>query len=589
MRLIRLEANNLAFRTVKFNRSGLSIVVGQASQDPLKPKSKADTYNGVGKSLCFELIHFCLGSNSIYAFEQYLRGWIFSLVIETNGREVTISRSALPQSDIKWDNKPIKLEELRERLLLEGFAPTDEIPGLKFRPLIQPFLRSGRDAYSRFDITSEGELKNEYYAMLRNAFLLGLNVQLAQEKHDLRDRYTTLTSTLKQISSDPAFASLANTDKTDLEIRKLEEEAKRLDADLRAFKVAEDYSSIQQDADNLKRIGALISRDIVLLQDSIKQIERSLVPHPDVKTEEIEQAYAEVKSIWSEALKKRVEEVIEFQRTLANRREVRLRSELTKRNRELSEKQAEHAGNNRALDEKLQYLNNHMALGVFASVSARLDSIRQRIIQLTTASDQFQRAKREQRELVARIDTQTTETDKYLDKSKSLIEKADERFRQYVSQLYGSSVSKLSIENNDSPKNLQRYKIDVHIPFDAAEGINEAKIFCYDMTVFTLRRNHHIEFLGHDSSLFGPVDSRKQWEMIRLADKVCRESGLQYIAALNEHDVKSMQSAITSKTDTEEFKRIFSDQNVILRLTHDSRLLGMAIDMDYRAKKKKEE
>jgi uncharacterized protein YydD (DUF2326 family) len=132
--------------------------------------------------------------------------------------------------------------------------------------------------------------------------------------------------------------------------------------------------------------------------------------------------------------------------------------------------------------------------------------------------------------------------------------------------------------------NLLRFRIDAHIEHDAAEGINEAKIFCYDMTLLLLRRGHSVDFLAHDSGLFSPIDSRQRLKMFRMADALAREHGFQYIAALNEHDISSMAPTVAG--EMVEFDRLFSEPNVILRLTDQSpreRLLGVDVDMNYLA------
>ena len=82
MRLIKLSANQSSFKTIKFNATGLSLIVGVRSDNLVnaeKPHEDGLSYNGVGKSLIVELIHFCLGSSKNNAFEQHLSDWEFSL------------------------------------------------------------------------------------------------------------------------------------------------------------------------------------------------------------------------------------------------------------------------------------------------------------------------------------------------------------------------------------------------------------------------------------------------------------------------------------------------------------------------------
>jgi len=72
MQLIRLSANHNSFNTVNFNPSGLTLIVGAHSK-------KGSTYNGVGKSLIVELLHFCLGSSKNEEFERKIPQWEFTL------------------------------------------------------------------------------------------------------------------------------------------------------------------------------------------------------------------------------------------------------------------------------------------------------------------------------------------------------------------------------------------------------------------------------------------------------------------------------------------------------------------------------
>jgi len=53
MRLIELTSSKSTFKTVRFNRTGLSLIVARHTQKNLQA-----TYNGVGKSLVITLLHY---------------------------------------------------------------------------------------------------------------------------------------------------------------------------------------------------------------------------------------------------------------------------------------------------------------------------------------------------------------------------------------------------------------------------------------------------------------------------------------------------------------------------------------------------
>jgi uncharacterized protein YydD (DUF2326 family) len=62
MQLIKVYSNKESFRTVKFNKNGLSFIVAKQKDPGASEKGK--TYNGVGKSLLVRIIHFCLGKTT---------------------------------------------------------------------------------------------------------------------------------------------------------------------------------------------------------------------------------------------------------------------------------------------------------------------------------------------------------------------------------------------------------------------------------------------------------------------------------------------------------------------------------------------
>ena len=69
--------------------------------------------------------------------------------------------------------------------------------------------------------------------------------------------------------------------------------------------------------------------------------------------------------------------------------------------------------------------------------------------------------------------------------------------------------------------------------------------------------------------------------MLRIADRICKEFGFQYIAALNMHDITSIREQVPTSGQVE---RVLEEGNVVLRLTDEApsqKLLGIEIDMDY--------
>lgn len=582
MRLLRVTANVASFRTVVFNRSGLSFIV--AARRHTGATNKTRTYNGVGKSLLLEIIHFCLGSEANAAFRQHLPGWIFSLAFEVQGREHIVSRGADKSSELTLDGEDLSLPKLRAWLYDETFEKAHGIQGLSFRSLIGPFLRSGRAAYARFDQTGPGDQRNDYWPLVRSTFLLGLDLFLVQRKRDLRTRQTTLAKTMKQLETDPLFSELVLEDRVGSELAELNEEVSRLDADLRDFKVAEEYQHIQSVADEAKKHLELQRRERVKVDEAIAQITRSLETRGDLDAALVARAYGEANVAFPEAVQKTLDDVLSFQRELTRKRVARLTQERQNLIVRRDFLDAEIRDRGSELDAKLRFLGSHVALTEYLAVNEKANSLKHRIAQLEAVREQRLRVDRELKTLERDLAEDAIRTDEYLESEGALIAEADTQFRRYTRALYGNRSSGISV-SNDSGSNTLRYRIAAHINADAAEGINEAKIFCYDWTILGLGRRHSVQCLAHDSALFSPVDSRQRLAMLLLAEQITEERGFQYIAMLNQHDIESL--AGSDAGGAEKVGRIFSDKNVVLRLTDGSpreKLLGVEIDMDYSTK-----
>ena len=108
LRLIKLSANNPGFRTVKFNKIGISLIVGKRENPEIKNLKK--TYNGVGKSLMIQLIHFCLASNSLKEFKKKIPDWEFSLEFEIKDESFVSTRNTSEQDTIVLNGKKFKLK-----------------------------------------------------------------------------------------------------------------------------------------------------------------------------------------------------------------------------------------------------------------------------------------------------------------------------------------------------------------------------------------------------------------------------------------------------------------------------------------------
>ena len=137
-------------------------------------------------------------------------------------------------------------------------------------------------------------------------------------------------------------------------------------------------------------------------------------------------------------------------------------------------------------------------------------------------------------------------------------------FNEYSENLY-ESPGILSIAPHTTG-----YKMYTSIERSGSHGIENMKIFCYDLSLARLwsQKPYRPGFLIHDSTMYEGVDERQVAHALRLAESQSREYGFQYICMLNSDAVPR-----------DEFDSDFDfDSCVSVTLTDDSDdggLLGM--------------
>jgi len=231
------------------------------------------------------------------------------------------------------------------------------------------------------------------------------------------------------------------------------------------------------------------------------------------------------------------------------------------------------------LDRRLQMLGQTRALDQYTALVNKISDLSAQAEKLKDYQNIEREYSNKEADLEGQLSDEVIKTNTYLEDTRELREKRFEVFKDYVARFYPSAVAGISIHNNDKSNNKKRFDFDVHVENDNSDGINEVRIFCYDLTLLTLRQGHKINFIFHDSRLFANMDVRQRAMLFRLAHEVTTDLGLQYIATLNPDFISGMEQEF----EEEELKRIITD-NIVLQLKDDSasgKLLGIQVDMHY--------
>lgn len=575
MQLIKVYSNMESFREVKFNETGLSFIV--AKQKNPEVTEKGQTYNGVGKSLLVRIIHFCLGAGKkdYKEFCEKLPGWEFYLDFEIENKRYTAKRSTdnanrvfLNGEDLSVNNFTKKMEEL-------CFDIPEDISFLSFRSLIPFFIRPKRESYVDYD--KPGKTFSNYQSRLYNAFLLGLDVFLMQKKQQIKKEKDRIKELEDNFKKDSLLRDFFTGDKdVTLTLIDLEERIKKLDENLRNFKVAEDYNDVQIEADKIERELFDLTNKIIMLQNNIKNIDKGLNINTDINKDDIKNIYDEASINFSEDVKKRLDELENFYEKLISNRKKRLLEQRSRLDVEIQSKSEKSKGLQVELDRLMQYLGKHQALDIFVSLSNKSSALKSERESLKKYQDLQSSYKEKERSADKNLINLAETAEEYLKEIEPEISKLRNYFRFLAKKFYPDSVAGLTISNNEGDNQLQ-FDIDAKIESDTSDGINNVKIFCYDLTILFKGHNHNIDFIFHDSRLFDGIDERQKTDIFRTVYEEFSNKNKQYIATINQNQLDEIKRLLTE----EEFQMIIND-NTILTLTDESdsqKLLGIKVDI----------
>lgn len=574
MQLIKLYSNNKNFHTVNF-KPGVNFIVGEATKENRDNIQK--TYNGVGKSLLIKLIDFCFACENIKELEDKLQDWEFSLEFELDGKNYISTRNTSKQNKILLNGKEFSLEEFREAFALKVFGLADHIDFLSWRSLISHFIRPRKSSYHSFDKTFSEE--KDYSKLINTAYLLGLDIGLISKKKELKNEIDRVDTFKKNLESDEIFKKYFTQDKDiDIEIIDLEDKIKDLRKILESFEVSDSYYQIQKDADQLKYDGQVIKNKITLLKNSIRNIDKSLEIKIDIEPDTIIKLYQEAQKALPENVVKEIREVTDFHKSLITKRKKRLLENKLSFIEEIKLLEQEREKSGKKINELLQFLGKHKALDEFIAINEKLTVFNTNLEKLKSYKGLLQEYKNKIGEIEIELKQENIKTSNYLDKTYPILEKNMNTFRRLSKEFYDDKAGGIEVKPNDG-KNQIRFNLDVHIDDDVSDGVNEVKIFCFDLTLLLTKNNHSMNFILHDSRLFSNIDPRQVATLFRLANQYSVNEKIQYIATVNQNQIEPLNEFYSK----EDYKKIIKD-NVILTLTDDSdeaKLLGIQVNLDY--------
>ena len=493
MKLIQLSSSDVRFKPINFE-DGLNIIVGQK----ILKNDKKKTSNGIGKSLSLICIDYLLGkgtqSKEIKRLKAILEKEqiILSLIFEHNGVTYNIKKSHNKTwlDDVLYEKDSDYIKFLNT--LVRGYS---------FRNIFSRFFRTDKSSYNEAikQVSSEKSYDNN----LINSYLLGLNLEFLAKKKSLKEKSDRLKVLIKELNE------LQKSIDKEKEIE-FEEKLTKIEKDLATFEIAEDFNQLKDEADILTSEIQQIRNKIAYFNREIrnKNLIISSNNQLDIDVNKIASMYEEAKFFLGEDTLAHINAVKDFHETLFNNRKKKALLDIQRYENDIKFLNDDEKLKDKRRSEIFKYLENKGALEEYHSLNIEKDRLKTYLEEIQRNQKSLKSFKKEQADIKIEIDHFKRELIELEDKIKDRIEFLKKAFREISEEHYEDKPGLLDIEINDDFKTDRLYNIEPIIKGDSSDGINEMKIFVYDMLIYKLNPDL-IGLIGHDNRLFDMVDERQ--------------------------------------------------------------------------------
>lgn len=545
MRLIKLSCNQKSFRTIEFNPCGLTLILGTKTES--ENNEKSSSVNGVGKTQALRLIHFCLGAKNDSEIAKTLKyavpNWLFRLDFIIDDREHYIERSG-DSTTLRIDNEDTSYAGMIKWLnSAKVFPKLQDRKFITFRSLFSRFARiKQEDSIEPTKLHKE----TEYTSLINTAYLLNLDLELIEQKYQLKAKLEANKKTKTLISKDSYLADIFKAGKSPSVRKKtLEQNIKKINNSLDNFTIAEDYYAIERLAEELTIRSRDIQRKITALNFKTKSIDKSLQQNPDIDSQALLQLYEGLEQLFRPEVLAHFETVQSFHNDITINRLSRLEKEKIAIKIQIEELDQEFQSISAERDRKLALLKDKHALDEYLALTKELTTYNEELTQVSRYLSMDDNIKEQNLHLKKQI---LDVIEKALEYSKTEpLSTSNSRFEEITSNIYKNLNSSVSMDVIDSDNNQMTYNISVELETDSSDGVSSIKVMAFDWLIYQYGY-HNMHMLWHDNRLFADIDPEDLALWFRFVSDELTASNKQYIASININNYEDMKVFLPRET-----------------------------------------
>jgi len=443
------------------------------------------------------------------------------------------------QTNLIWDKEDLSFKKAKEQL--EDYLSFDVLNNWPYRKSITYYLRSQQDYLDVFKLNNFKGKHKDWKPFVFD--LLGFNGDLIKEKLETEEIVDELKKKLNTLEIEAQVDSKEK-DRLEglLEIKTNElEEVENFINKFNFYK--SDLELNKNIVENIDLKIQALNTDRYRVTFEIDKIEKSLADVlDDIEMENIEELFSEVNLFFPDQLKKRYNELIDFQKSLTIERKQflkenlsELKQEFTQINKSINELETEKSSLLSVLTEKDSYQKFKEYHKNLTETEVEIERIKDKL----KAIDNSLIIEKE-------IETNKDIVDNKINELKSALK---DRKHATINKIFNSIIKDILNTNALISLNINRqgnieYNADYQNPSDLiktseAQGTTYKKLLCvaFDLsTLINYSEKSFYKFVYHDGVLEG-LDDRIKVRYINLVKTLCKKYNLQYILTLIDSDI----------------------------------------------------
>lgn len=504
-------------REVKFNKEGLSVILGKIMDAKQKEKSS----NSIGKTLLLLFINYILGSNSTSKlFSKFLNDWTVEGEVLVNNEEVIIKR-VIGTDGVFYKGQKYELENFKELLGINR-AELEKIFLLKYRENIistrfpNPSIKDFEVFCSLMNFDFVEDLKK--YDKLRD--------EKEKKSKSIKEMLKILEISLKDIKKE-LFNINKQLEEKEKEMSDLNLKLEDLDLTSINSNVVKGYAQnsdtlkklefkrykFQMENDNLRRY----------LEESNKLDKGSLM---------IENLYKKAKVDLGDKVVKRFDDVKGFFETIYQNRLSTITKEIRNNDDQIKDLESQIDSLKSAIKVELKIISESKLyqeiINNISKINSEIQDLNYKRGSLSSLNDLLFKIEKMEEE----IEVKKLEISKKFEAYQEKLTTINNFVYECVKDIFATNVTvffDFAISNNGRKKSL--FDLDLTLDGDTGEGRKAVKNILMDFIIFKF--SNKSEFLIHDSACFSGIDSRNIISIILLGKRIAEEENKQYIVSLN--------------------------------------------------------